>query len=1124
MKRLIQSTARLLCCTVVLSATSAVIAAEIKPTPDQIEFFEKKIRPVLVESCYKCHSAAEKVKGGLLVDSRDGLAKGGDTAPAIVPGDLEKSLLVKAIRYTDKDLQMPPEKNGGKLSADKIADLEAWVKMGAPDPRTGAAAPKPLNDVATARAQHWAFKPIVKPAVPAPKNKSWVQTPVDAFILAKLDEKGLKPSDAADRRTLIRRVYFDLLGLPPSEAEVEAFVKDKSKDAYAKLVDHLLEQPQYGERWGRYWLDVARYADTKGYLAGGEERRYPFSHTYRDYVIRAFNEDKPYDQFIVEQLAADQLPLGEDKRALAGMGFLTLGRRFLNNTADIIDDRIDVISRGTMGLTVACARCHDHKFDPIPTKDYYSLYGVLASSEEPAEKPLLGKLEKSAQYDDYLKQKAELEAKVEKLQADMISSFSTKVRSQVGDYLLVAHEAKGISQTDKLNTLAGTRKVVPTVLRNWMTLLEMRAKQHDPVFAPWFAYAALAEKDFPKAGKELATKFAANADAAKPLNPVVAKAFAGAAPTSLKQVADLYSKVFADVDKAWTTASSGAAKQSALADKNQEALRQIILADGAPANPPLDDVKKVLARKLREGTAKTRNQIENLNWQHPGAPARGMALVDKPKPVNPHVFVRGNPANAGAQVPRQFLEVVAGPTRKPFQQGSGRLELARAIASKDNPLTARVFVNRVWGWHFGQALVRTPSDFGVRTEAPVQLALLDFLAASFIEQGWSVKKLHRLILLSNTYQQASDEKPKYSTIDPYNSYLYRANRRRLDFESMRDTLLNVAGRLDLTPGGVPVELTTEPFAKRRTVYGLIDRQNLPAMFRTFDFASPDSSSPQRFTTTVPQQALFMMNSPFVVEQARELVNRAAVKSRATDDEKVQAIYKLLYQRAPDSDEVKMAAAFLQKNMAAQPRQAITPGWKYGYGWFDPLVNHTKDYKALTNLVSGRWIPGAKFPDTGAFSHLSVTAVGGHPGTTLQLAAVRRWVAPADGFIRIDGTLAHGSKVGDGVRGRIVSSRSGKLGEWTVLNNKVATGVAKLEVKLGETVDFVTDCVSSSNNDSFTWSPKIAYVGDYGVSLSKTSWDAEKDFSAKEKKPIATLNAWEQLAQVLLLSNELMFVD
>ena len=444
-----------------------------------VEFFEKKVRPILVDNCYKCHSReAEKLKGNLLLDTRDGLLKGGDTGPGIVPGQPDKSLLIKAVRYTDEDLQMPPK--GKKLTAQQISDLETWVKIGAPDPRVASAAAN-----VTKAEDHWAFKPVKRPALPKVSNERWVQSPIDAFILAKLDAKKISPSPIADKRSLIRRATFDLIGLPPTPAEMDAFLKDNSAEAFARVVDRLLDSPHYGERWARYWLDVARYADTKGYVFE-EERRYPFSFTYRDYVIRAFNEDVPYDQFVIQQIAADLLPLGSDKRPLAALGFLTLGRRFLNSQPDIIDDRIDVVTRGTMGLTVACARCHDHKFDPIPTKDYYSLYGVFASCNEPAEKPLLGDTALPAAYDEYVAERKKRQQELEDFRTQKQNEARDKVRQQMGDYLLAAYEFKK-SDGDKQDSLARERKLDAGVIRRWSRFLEKQGKENNSILGPWLA-------------------------------------------------------------------------------------------------------------------------------------------------------------------------------------------------------------------------------------------------------------------------------------------------------------------------------------------------------------------------------------------------------------------------------------------------------------------------------------------------------------------------------------------------------------------------------------------------------------------------------------------------------------
>lgn len=1097
----------------------AAFGATAELPPEHVEFFEAKIRPILVESCYKCHSAeAGKSKGDLFLDSRAGLLKGGAGGPAVVAGQPDKSLLIEAVRYATEDLQMPPKSEGGKLPPEQIALLEQWVKMGAPDPRTGGK-PHPL-DMAAAR-QHWAFQPVQKPAVPAvpPALAARVATPVDAFVLATQATKGLAPAPLADARTLVRRVTFDLTGLPPTAEETETFVRESAADprAYARLVDRLLASPRYGERWGRFWLDVARYADTKGYLAGNVERRYAFSHTYRDYVIRTFNEDKPYDRFLVEQLAADRLPLGEDKSALAALGFLTLGRRFLNNQNDIIDDRIDVVTRGTMALTVTCARCHDHKFDPVPIKDYYSLHGVFASSEEPEEKPLLGPHVDSPAYQEFLKKKAAAEAKVQERARSEVAKFLSGLRTKTGDYLLGAHDAARLGKDEKFDLFAGARKINPEVLKRWQAWLESRAKSAaaDPVLAPWLALAALPEAEF--AARAPAVVASWNGDAT--FNPTLVAAFAAHDKplAALKDAAAVYNRVFADLDKAMTAGGETAP----LADAGQEALRRALLADGAPTNLGYDAAARMIKRQIDDKTSGLRRDVEALNWTEPGAPLRAMALIDKAQPRNSNVFLRGNPANRGPEAPRRFLEVLGGEARAPFRDGSGRLELARAIASPDNPLTARVFVNRVWGWHFGTPLVRTASDFGVRTEAPVQRALLDWLAASFVEGGWSVKQLHRAIVLSSTYRQISDAPAAAAAADPDNQYLTRFQRRRLEFEALRDTLLAVSGRLELRAGGLPDDLVKEPFAARRTVYGFIDRQNLPGMFRTFDYPNPDVSSAGRFATTVPQQALFLLNSPFVVEQARHALARTEVKAAKNDADRVTALYRAVLQRAPDRDEHALALAFVQRpeKPAASPTES--GGWRYGYARFDAAAGRVREFHAIAERRDGKLYPAAKFPDP-KFGHLMLTADGGHPGKSGEFAAVRRWVAPADGEVKIEGTFGHARAEGDGVRARIVHGTSGPVGEWTARNTKVDTKPAAFAVKAGETVDFVVDAVGSATADSFNWAPRIAFTA--AAAMEVRTWDAKKDFGETPKAPPPPLTPWEEFAQVLLLSNELAFVD
>jgi mono/diheme cytochrome c family protein len=1088
------------------------------PAPERAgaEFFENHIRPLFAEHCYKCHSAsAEKLKGGLGLDTRDGLLKGGDSGPAVVPGDPEKSLLIKAVRYTDEDLRMPPK--GKKLTETQIEDLVAWVKLGAPmdTPNFQFRSPN----------AHWAFQPLKEPPIPAVKSRRLVQSPVDQFILAKLEAKGLTLSPRADKRTLVRRATYDLTGLPPTAEEVGAFEADRSPEAFAKLVDRLLESPHYGERWGRYWLDVARYADTKGYIFE-EERRYPYSYTYRDWVIRALNEDLPYDQFLIQQIAADLLPLDEDKRPLAALGFLTLGRRFLNNQPDIIDDRIDVVTRGTMGLTVACARCHDHKFDPIPTKDYYALYGVFASCHEPTEEPLLGTNAMPKEYPQYVAERAKREEELSRFRTTKESEVLTKVRGQVGDYLLVIHDAAE-ADDDKKEGLARERKLGPALVRHYKRSMKEWSEKPHPIFAPWFAFAGLSASNFVARVPEVCASFSSGGDSSHPLNEAVAKLFSAEhPPVSLQETARRYNKLFADVDQEWKDALTRTPPPTALADTNREALRQILYGPNSPIMA-LDsgELHRFMDTPAQQKLRALKRKVDELDATHPGAPPRAMALLDNATPTEPVVFKRGNPNNPGDKIPRQFLEIVAGQSRKPFLKGSGRLEMAQAIASKDNPLTARVFVNRVWLHHFGAALVRTPSDFGVRSDPPTHPELLDYLAARFLADNWSIKKLHKRIMLSSVYQQASQENPKAAKIDPANPLLWRMNRCRLDFEAMRDTLLAVSGQIDLTPGGRAVDITTEPFSTRRTVYGFVERQNLPGIFRTFDFASPDTTSPQRFSTTVPQQALFLMNSPFVVQQAKSLLERPDVKSLSTTEQRLRKLYQIAFQRLPDADELQLARQFINAQEAAAAPPEL-PVWHYGFGTFNPTTERVEDFTPLPQWTGYAWQGGTNLPDP-ILGWVLLNADGGHVGNDQNHAAIRRWQSPRDGLVEITGELNHPSDKGDGVRARIVSSRKGLLGEWTAKHSQTVIRLERVPVKRGECLDFVADCRASVDFDSFHWSPRIRLVAEGGKTSpgAAREWNAKTDFAGPRKPPEKrALTAWEKYAQVLLLANESFFVD
>jgi mono/diheme cytochrome c family protein len=888
-------------------------------TPTQAEFFESRIRPILAEHCWSCHGA-KKQKSGLRLDSREAILAGSDSGPVAKPGDPANSPLIEAIRYQG-ETKMPPD--GKKLKPREIEALTAWVKIGLPWPKAVGADPA----AGPAWKKHWAFQPVTRPTIPRVKDGRWPATAVDRFILARLEQRALTPSAGADRRTLIRRVTFDLIGLPPTPEEVAAFEADRSPAAFARVVDRLLASPHYGERWGRYWLDVARYADTKGYVFF-QESTFPWAYTYRDYVIRALNDDLPYDNFLLQQLVADQLPLGEDRRPLTALGFLTLGGRFMNNAQDILDDRIDVVTRGLLGLTVTCARCHDHKFDPIPTRDYYSLYGVFASCDEPTVPPLFEAPPRTPAYEAFAR---ELRAREQKLTSFVKAKHDELVKlakTRAAEYMLAANAARGQPTTADFMLIADGSDLNPKMLLRWQVYLERSRKTHHPVLAPWHAFASLAEKDFAAQAKLVQARLFGRLDPARPLNPLVTKAFAGPPPVTLADVAARYSKLLNDVDKSWLEQEATNQKskienrKSRLADPAQEEVRQVFYGANSPPNVTMlanGDLDLLPDRASQAKLQELRKAVETWRASGAAAPPRAMVLEDLPTPYAPRVFLRGNPNNLGPAVPRRFLSVLAGDKSRPFEHGSGRLDLAQAIVDPKNPLTARVMVNRIWLHHFGTGLVRTPADFGLRSLPPTHPELLDYLATYFMDNGWSIKKLHRLIVLSAVYQQQSNDRSDCKRLDPENLLLWKRNRVRLDFEATRDALLAVAGRLNRTVGGPSVPNITAPTATRRTLYGFLDRLNVPELMRTFDFPSPDATSSQRDSTTVAPQALFLMNNPFVIECARALVRRPEIDAVKDSTGRIACLYRLPFGREPNGDELRLAREYLGSTNAAPAR-------------------------------------------------------------------------------------------------------------------------------------------------------------------------------------------------------------
>lgn len=871
-------TFRQICQIAVISCAWIVLTSTVNLRAEESSIlFERRIRPLLLAKCVGCHGA-NKQEGDLRLDSREQVLTGSaEVGALVVPGKPDESRLLQVLLYADDDVQMPPK---SKLSAPEIQYVREWIHSGAEWPQDSSFGAAEAVSTDQWR-NHWAFQPVTDPPRPNIGTPNW--HPIDAFIRARLRTQALEPSPLANGDVLVRRVAYALTGLLPESADLQAVRQLSDSAQVFRFVtdygDRLLASPQFGERWARYWLDISRYADTKGYVFQ-EDREYKEAWKFRDWVINSLNADMPYDEFLRRQIAADQLPGKDDPAQLAAMGFLTLGRRFLNNKHDIIDDRIDVLTRGTMALTVTCARCHDHKFDPIPTADYYALYGVFDSSAEP-----------------------------------------------------------------------------------------------------------------------------------------------GNEPSSLR-------------------------------------------------------------------------------------------LVDLPKPRQPYIFVRGLPGNRGERVTRHFLTALSGEQPKPFSNGSGRLELADRITSADNPLTARVAVNRVWLRLFGRGLVDSVSDFGVRTPPPQHPQLLDHLAAYFQKNNWSRKKLIRYILLSWTWRQSSAPRADAAAVDPENRLLARMPRRRLDFEAFRDSVLRAAGCLDSTVGGPSVDITAQPFTTRRTVYARIDRQNLPGVFRTFDFASPDNHSASRFETTVPQQGLFQFNNPFLLHHASLAADDIPTADTAAA---VQSLYERILGRTAAPAEVEAALQFLRDTQAVEPPTLAGAGWHYGWGEFSPEGDRVVQFDPFPVHHKNRWCGGTEMPDE-RLGWCSLTPQGGHPGSSLRLCSIRRWVADRDCTVRISSQVTHSEKRGDGVYARIVGDGE-TLADSHVFHSSQRLATRPVQIAAGETIDFVVSCQDNSSFDSYGWTITMEQSVN---GRSVRTWRSEQDYSPRQPEP--RLRPLEQLAHTLLMTNEFLFVD
>ncbi|MDQ3621971.1 MAG: PSD1 and planctomycete cytochrome C domain-containing protein [Verrucomicrobiota bacterium] len=798
--------------------TTAIAPAAQTPkfSSGQVEFFEKRIRPVLAEQCAKCHSAqAEKIKGGFVIDSRAQLLKGGDSGPALVEGQPDKSLLIEAIRYANEDLQMPPKH---RLTEQQVRDFEEWVKMGVPDPRDGAAPAPPAYDYEAAK-RFWSFQPVKDPAPPEVKTPGWVRTPVDRFILVKLEEKGLPPNPDAEKRALLRRATFDLTGLPPAPLEMEAFLNDTAPDAFAKVVDRLLASPAYGEKWGRHWLDVVRYADTSGC---NSDFPVPSAFRYRNYVIDSFNRDKPYDQLLREQIAGDLLPAASEQERfekIIATGYLAIARRFGSRNKEFhltIEDTIDSLGKAMLGLSLGCARCHDHKFDPVPAKDYYALYGIFDSTR--------------------------------------FAFPGTEILRHTTDFIPLAPAEEAAKFMAEAKELAALDERVEDLKSEKKQLAREETKQEE-----------LASRAPQEPAKELET-------------PPIA------------------------------TASK---RTSADAE-----------------------------RELNEAVAQ-QQQLETGVERLPKAYA-----VSEGQPHDAPLHRKGDPKNLAEPVPRGFLSILGGQTLPPDEKEktSGRRQLAEWLTDPANPLTARVMVNRIWQHHFGKGIVPTPNDFGTRGQAPTHPELLDWLAKRFVESGWSIKAMHRLMMLSHTYQLSAADRPDGVTADAGNELLWRFHRRRLSAEELRDAMLFVSGALDRSAGErhpFPHEgewryTQHKPFvanyeSRRRSVYLMQQRIRKQPFLEVFDGADTNVTTAARPISTTPIQALFMMNDAFAHGQAATFAERLERMS-TEESARIQRAYELALNRPAAEDEVAAALEYLREVRGAlretelpaeqQPRAAL----------------------------------------------------------------------------------------------------------------------------------------------------------------------------------------------------------
>ena len=883
-----------------------------------IEFFESKIRPVLIKHCYECHAADSKsIRGGLLLDTRAGLLKGGDSGPALEPGKPAESMLLESLRF--ESFEMPPS---GKLSPEIIADFETWIKMGAPDPRDGESKIVKQSIDIEAGKQFWAFRPITDHPVPTVTDADWNETDIDRLVRARQEQQKLKPSATASRTTLVRRLYYDLTGLPPTPAQIDRYLKDPSPAATEKLVDELLASPHFGERWGRYWLDIARYSQSTG---GGRSLLYDSAWRYRNYVIDSFNADKPYDQFITEQIAGDLLEAKDyqqQREHLVATAFLLLGPTNYEQQdkeqlrMDVIDEQIQTVGRAFLSMTLGCARCHDHKFDPVPASDYYALAGIFRSTKmlTPGnvsgwtKRPLPLPTPEKMKYDAY---------------HQTLASLDSQIKSKQGELKLLRENLNTITLDDSSATLIGDWKE-STFYKDYIG----KGYIHDQHTAKGKKLVKFSPRKL-KSGRYDVQLAYNSAESRASRVPITIKTPKGEQTVYLNQRLQPTDGAFASVGEfefSGTKAdeiivSNEGTDGYVIVDAIRFISAPVIAADKNQQQAAVSEYKQTLLKikETKHQLTALKKEMEQHKKAAPPAIPEIMAVDEQDEPGDFHVLIRGDVHHPGKQVPRGFI-TVAQTSKAPTipADASGRRELARWITNPQNPLTARVYVNRIWHHLFGSGLVRTVDNFGFRGEKPSHPELLDHLALKLIENGWSTKAMIREIVLSKTYQLSSRSTAEQRELDPDNRLLSHQNHRRLDAEAIRDTILFMSGTLDLSQHDQTIRPDTKSeygyqfHNQFRSVYVPVFRNRLHELLAIFDFPDPNLSVGRRNTSTLSTQALYLMNNPFVIEQAQHTAERLLEKYPDDESARIDALFRMSLGRLPSTAEKNNTASFLNQ--------------------------------------------------------------------------------------------------------------------------------------------------------------------------------------------------------------------